>query len=723
MKRTCWAFLVALYFATFFNPIPTDAFSTTNNSVNQITDCTEDDLTTLQNQINEAASNGGGNVKAKACLYTLEEPLRLKSGVSLQGEGIDKTVFKIKAILDNGKTNTNKIIVVDRTSDVSLSNFSVDGDNDQRPDRINDPHAHSLEIAWSKNFQIKNLFIKDSAGASIAIYRSQTGVVENTNILNSGSNGILAMMDVENVDIYKNTINGTLNQNGIFFMYQNHESSKNINIKGNTIRNTADYGIEVGHTTHEPDDEPHRNIVVNYNTIENSHCTGIGFRTVSDGEIGYNKIIGYAKHHDYGCNALFVEGRVSQNENVNITSNFVKQTYPKVKEQQYPYQQAIYVTGMKNMDIQKNYIEDSWNDAITILAAYFNGSTPDFPNGQRLYRDIRVNENIIKNTEANGAYFTAKSTNNEFKRNYILDSGKKATDISNESNVDINGNIQFGNGEGDNVNSKPSLPNPPNTGSEYYDDEKEEEEGTTPPPTPRNFTFKNTTSSSVDLYWEGDTDENSFVLLRGNEQIYSGTNNTFSDHSLQENTSYTYTLYSIKADKKSSEVSLTIQTPKDENESEGENGDNSNLWENGDLSPLHGFIKTELRNPGIYQLSFESKSASASEFKVYMNNKFLLDQNIKTTNEWEIHTLTFSTKFDTGGELLFTPQSSEDVFIKNIELKQIQGDSNLPEPEPLTELEKRLSKISEAILGIHEQNKDDAIKLVTIIEDIISLKK
>jgi len=400
----------------------------------------------IQGWIDQKSAQGGGIVTIPAGRYEVTKTIVLKSNIQLRGAGINQTFLDMVPKNSNGSSNSYLMLEIDRKSNVEISGMSIDGKKQGRPDKINDPYAHSISIAYTTDFKIENVNIVNSAGASIIMFNAENGIVQNNTITASGSNAILGMQNTKGIKVLNNTINGTDNQNGIFFMYQDGKSTSDIEIIGNTVKNVADYAIEVGHTTHLAEDPPHRNIIVKNNIIENAYCTGIGFRTVSDGVIVGNEIIGYAVTNDYGCNGIFIEGRRALQNNVTIHNNTIKQTYSKVPNQPFPYQQAIYITGMNNMEVTDNTIEDSWNDAIYVLAAFGFEETPDFPDGRRKYSNIHIENNEIINSEVYGVHFDDYASNgNSVKNNTILESGVAAILVEGDPNrVVVSGNITEG---------------------------------------------------------------------------------------------------------------------------------------------------------------------------------------------------------------------------------------------------------------------------------------
>lgn len=408
----------------------------------------------IQNLIDQKSSQGGGVVTIPPGRYEVTKTIVLKSNIQLRGAGVNQTFLDIIPKNSNGSSASYLLLEIDRKTNVEISGMTIDAKKQARPDKINDPYAHTISVAYSTNFKIENVHILNSAGASIVMFNAENGIVQNNTITASGSNAILGMQNTKDIKVLNNIIDGTDNQNGIFFMYQDGKSTSNIEIIGNSVKNVADYAIEVGHTTHLAEDPPHKNILVKNNIIENAYCTGIGFRTVSDGIIEGNEIIGYAETNGYGCNGIFIEGRRALQKNIKIHNNTIKQTYSKVPNQQFSYQQAIYITGMDNMEVTDNTIEDSWNDAILVLAAFGFEETPDFSDGRRKYSNIHIENNDIFNSEIYGVHFDDyTSTGNTIKNNTILESGTAAIQVDGDANrVEVSGNITDG---------SPNNPDPP----------------------------------------------------------------------------------------------------------------------------------------------------------------------------------------------------------------------------------------------------------------------
>lgn len=81
------------------------------------------------------------------------------------------------------------------------------------------------------------------------------------------------------------------------------------------------------------------------------------------------------------------------------------------------------------------------------------------------------------------------------------------------------------------------------------------------PATPTNFKAQNLRPLDINFVWDYQTDANEFILKRDGSIVYQGNNNTYTDKSLQQQTSYTYELTAKNEIGSSTKVSLQLTTP------------------------------------------------------------------------------------------------------------------------------------------------------------------
>ncbi|PFG15031.1 right-handed parallel beta-helix repeat-containing protein [Bacillus sp. es.036] len=388
----------------------------------------QNDIVMLQREIDNMSASGGGIVEMKACQYVITKPFVLKSNVHLKGAGLDKTTIMIESEFDDGTVNNNKVIVTEQDShNISITDLTVDGNKQERKSLINDPYAHTIDVAFVDNFEINNIKVINAPSASIMLYNSQNGTVENSTILDSGSNGILALKDIDNITIANNMIDQTDHQNGIFISYQDGHSSSNIRIENNIVKYAGDFGIEVGHIVPEGD-EQHQNIIVRNNEIISATNAGIAFRSVSEGMIEDNTISGYGKNGGYGADGIFVEGGFNTSRNINVENNEVNQTF------QSGDANAIYVTGIDGAEVVGNKVEGSRGNGIFVQASVLpDGSiTADFNEGKRNFNEIHVRGNQFLNNKKSGIQFQGNNAlGNSLEGNLIKGNGEFGIQIAN----------------------------------------------------------------------------------------------------------------------------------------------------------------------------------------------------------------------------------------------------------------------------------------------------
>lgn len=108
---------------------------------------TNDSTTALQNALNAAASNGGGNVYLPVGTYKISSPLNLKTGVTLRGAGIDAVTIKQYSSTAHGLEGTDLSYVGVR--DLTLSGpaaGSGNGINLIRSANANIPYCNFVNV-------------------------------------------------------------------------------------------------------------------------------------------------------------------------------------------------------------------------------------------------------------------------------------------------------------------------------------------------------------------------------------------------------------------------------------------------------------------------------------------------------------------------------------------------------------------------------------------------
>jgi len=380
-----------------------------------------DESSKIQQAIDDLNSTGGGILFLPIGVYRISQ-IRPRSNTIIEGAG--KGVTVIKGV---GTTDTSSSIIIyaaTEAKNITIRNLTIDGDKENRTSLINTA-AHSISLPYVVGFEIRNIEVKNSTGASINLYSSEEGIVENCTILNSGSNGILGLRACKSIRILNNYIDTTDNQNCIFFMYQSGFSASDIIIEGNTVKNAADFGIEVGDHVAEGY-APHQNIHIRNNYVENPKNNGISFRSVSHGTIEGNVISGYGRNGGYGCDGIFVEGENNLCSDVKIQNNTIVQTNFTGTAN------GIYVTGMEEVRVEGNTITGSRGHGIALIASSLTSPTTDFPDGRRVVNKIKVTNNQINKNTGSGIRVQAYNGKQiDIMGNTANDNGSKGIEIVN----------------------------------------------------------------------------------------------------------------------------------------------------------------------------------------------------------------------------------------------------------------------------------------------------
>jgi hypothetical protein len=232
----------------------------------------------IQSAINAVPSTSTAVITVKAGTYMLNDgqqiiPIKIKSGITIRGSGIDKTIIKCYPTkLPAGSTIRMPAFL----ATTSLKNFILESMTIIQNGTPDNKGYNTIDIRGSSNSNIRltDLKIMDSFGAGISIknfngltidncqtYRSFTGIV-----MSGGQNAI-----VKNSDVYDTK------GDGIFTQVNGSLVVKNVIIQGNTIKNSGDTGVDI---TTQSDVGYHYNITVQSNTFINSHIRVSGAKRV-----------------------------------------------------------------------------------------------------------------------------------------------------------------------------------------------------------------------------------------------------------------------------------------------------------------------------------------------------------------------------------------------------------------------------------------------------------
>lgn len=343
----------------------------------------------LRKAVGAAIEKGIKRIKIPHGRWNVAETVWIPSDFVLEGDGAESVLVADPSIGENPVINFEGVggwdgdnLTTTTAKNIIMRDFAVDGNKKNRQDLVNAPNANTVSFPWIENVLVENVAVENSCGASFVFYNCKNVTVKNCHVAASGSNGILFLQKNVNCNVAGNYIDGTDNQNGIFFMYQAGRSSKNVRIENNTVINAADYGIEVGdHVLAQ--DAPHENVIVRGNTVIGAKNSAIAFRTVKNGRMQDNYVENCGSV-GYGLTPIFVEGENQKSANIFVDGNTITNCSG----------EYIYVTGCEHVKICNNAVNGSGAKAIRIEASSCDANS-NYPESRRTYNDIEIANNSV----------------------------------------------------------------------------------------------------------------------------------------------------------------------------------------------------------------------------------------------------------------------------------------------------------------------------------------
>ena len=123
-----------------------------------------EEVDAIQSAIDAAYAAGGGIVYFPRGVYQVtSDSIVMKSGVSIQGEGIGATIFNMEKATSNA--SALQVFWIENCTDVMISGIEIDGN------AVNDgkhtEHCHGIYVADSERILIQDCYIHDVAGDGI----------------------------------------------------------------------------------------------------------------------------------------------------------------------------------------------------------------------------------------------------------------------------------------------------------------------------------------------------------------------------------------------------------------------------------------------------------------------------------------------------------------------------------------------------------------------------
>jgi hypothetical protein len=352
-----------------------------------------EDATDIQSAINSLPTSGG-IVYLRAGLYELNgRHITVRTGLSLIGDGIDKTIVRLYPVKSTGPECDDAITSYTAVNNLLIENFTL------IQNRFLLQHHGGIVLRGSPNYNItiKNMKVTDISGWAICPAYSTNLIIQNCNIQNTWT-AIIAGYS-QNVIIQGNSIKNT-GGDGILL----EEQASNILIADNYLENIGDTAIDI-YGLNSVGVCPVEHVVASNNTIVNGP---VRVTNAKDIQVANNNIINGNIMIDAGQgtpvdisitgnhivtsakNAIGFYGA----ENSSATKNIIEMTTPKPTVTQAGIAAAIWTNGV----IENNVILNSANSGID-----FGGW------GLGSGNNITIQNNRIENYGNYGVYDNGKS--------------------------------------------------------------------------------------------------------------------------------------------------------------------------------------------------------------------------------------------------------------------------------------------------------------------------
>lgn len=275
----------------------------------------------IQTAIDNVAASGGGIVTLAAGIHTITTPVRMKSNVTLQGEGnwasLLKTTVNMKMIIADAEGLVNLSIqnlAIQGTNaalggGIEIASLGVDNEN------ITIINVHCYETGWGVHVKgAKNLVVKDclferngtvgQEGFAHNMYlrRVYGAEVRNSKFLNSISANGINISYSENIKVYNCEMSGN------YFRGIRAANTDGYLVHDCIVKNNGDVGIFAN-----SESVPTTNIDIRRNCVSNNTLPGISSVSGVTGIVADNN--SYGNSVDYN-----LVGTITQSGNISNSS-------------------------------------------------------------------------------------------------------------------------------------------------------------------------------------------------------------------------------------------------------------------------------------------------------------------------------------------------------------------------------------------------------------------
>jgi hypothetical protein len=233
----------------------------------------------IQSAINAVPSGSTALILVKAGTYVLNpttstsKPTIVKSGITIRGSGIDKTIIKCFPTMQPAGSNRRAPAFL---STSSLSNFVLEDMTiiqNGTPDNLG-YNAIDLRGDSNTNIRLSNLKVTDAFGACISVNSFNGLTVENCQLVRAWTG--ISMSGGRSAVVRGNIVSNTKG-NGVFTQVHGYQIVSGVVIEDNRIENAGDTGIDI---TSVSSVGYHSDVTIQRNTLVNSHIRVSGTKHV-----------------------------------------------------------------------------------------------------------------------------------------------------------------------------------------------------------------------------------------------------------------------------------------------------------------------------------------------------------------------------------------------------------------------------------------------------------
>lgn len=204
-----------------------------------------------QKALQNISAHNGGVLAFETGVYMFSANLRVPSGITIVGQGIENTTLKLATSAK--ASNSSAFIHIDKASRVALQGLTLDGSKQQNI-------SHAISITDSTECFMTSIQVQSFLGNGVTVARVDTISLTSSFIRDNAASGI-SIVDSSNVVLRNNTVLKSGNH-GIFV-----ERSKVTDFSNNTVNNHGKESNGCGITFQSLEIKATNNVVLGYSKV------------------------------------------------------------------------------------------------------------------------------------------------------------------------------------------------------------------------------------------------------------------------------------------------------------------------------------------------------------------------------------------------------------------------------------------------------------------------